>query len=235
MLIVLFDPTLPSCQRFFAQNPDLPCRKWNVQHPLVRQRLQRSIRSRAIQSLPTVIDINVKTQEASFYCHELAFVHAQNVRMSMSNIPIPAPAPMESLNTPSSTTPSVGMEILGVPPQDETDSIADSTDKVNSQAPINTPDMFTSEGELEHARNNKSKPATATELAAQMRLQRDQEDETRGIAGGGSRPGPLPPPPVMNVGVEKPAPDRAVLGATEVMVNSMRQRDPPGLGMEPGQ
>jgi hypothetical protein len=239
MLIVLLDPALPSCQRFMQLNADLPCRRWNVRHPLVKRHLDRSPRGKAIQSLPTVIEVT-QGGAVAFYTHEQAFIHAQTVRdnlyraqqqqRQMTVIGAPSPV-LGSLADLPGVEELIDLKRVGDPNEGTATGTATADESLSGDRPV----MFTTDSEIEDAMSRKPKEATATELAAQMRLDREAM-ESKML----TRPGGLPPPPsqipeAQGQGQGQGQTRKPTMSVSEILGAQMsgRNPDPPGLGMEP--
>lgn len=224
MLIVLFDPRVASCKRFWAVNSDLPCRKWDVTHPVVQRYLARSPRARAVESLPTVIDLDATTGAVSWYTHEQAFVHAQSIREQMNAPPITTSE--LDYDNPSNLDQSDIVDLIEPAGEMVVPPPAPVEQEVGER-------MFTSQSELEDAFNKKPREQSATELAAQLRQKREELDSQF------VTPGRLPPPPLMGVGYQPEPKARASLvpppSVSEILGNNhgMHPPDPPGLGMDP--
>lgn len=231
MLIVLFDPTNASCQRFWRINEDLPCRRWNVQHPLIKRRLQRSPRAHAVQSLPTVIDVDA-TGQVAFYTHEQAFIHAQAVKDQLFrpvSVPQGAGQRLSSLRSQDRQA-SVDMEVLSVPEEQPAQQPSDATTAGEQQIP----DKMTTQADIDEALKRKPKDATASEIAAQMRKARDEFESSLPPPRTQHHPQPPTSAPIEGAGGSRRSP---TMNMGEIMGGGpgMHPPDPPGLGMEPGQ
>jgi len=233
MLIVLLDPSLPSCQRFLKQNVNLPCRKWNVHHPVVKRQLQRSPQARAIESLPTLIEFDPDTRVVNWYTHEQAFLHAQSIQQQLmnSNVRDNLP-PIPDMNN------NIGMEeVLHVPPHSVlVETSVSPIDPDSSAPPPLQQEMYTDDSQYQEAKRNRPKEMTPAEIASKMAAEREQMFDQRPQVAAGI----VPPPPDMNEGVHNngqnsSVSNRAVLGAHEIMMQASRPKDPASLGMEPGQ
>ena len=224
MIIVLLDPMLPSCQRFLQQHGDLPCRKWNVRHPVVKRYLDRSSRARAIQSLPTVIEINGSTGEVVFYTHEQAFIHAQAVResgLSGSSV-VSAPLAGSVVSAPSVVS---AISTVSAPSASSFRDIPGAEQLIDLDASEPAARLIMSDSELREAEQRKPRDATASELAAQMRLAREELESS-------SAPAKSRDTSTDATNLRPP-----MLSVTEILGShaGLRNPDPPGLGMDPRQ